>query len=78
MVVKTFRTDPESEAALAYLTDEGVGTTFSEIVRTSLLETARAHRQAALRAEAEALAADPAERAAAKALAEEMSDLSAW
>ncbi|HKO25581.1 MAG TPA: hypothetical protein VJY65_12695 [Chloroflexota bacterium] len=33
---------------------------------------------ASLRAEAEALAANPVDRAAAKALAEELGDLSAW
>jgi antitoxin component of RelBE/YafQ-DinJ toxin-antitoxin module len=57
------RLDAPSEAALAVLRSEGL--TDSEAIRLALSESAgRRRRRSALRAEAEAAAADPEDRAA--------------
>ncbi|CAM3284565.1 hypothetical protein OCAE111667_01805 [Occultella aeris] len=72
----TIRTDDQVERALAELTSRGSNR--SDVVRRAILELARTEHAAALRAEAEALRDDPADVAAAKALAHEMSGISAW
>jgi Arc/MetJ-type ribon-helix-helix transcriptional regulator len=72
----TIRTDPEIDRALATLTADGRSR--SEAVRAAILAAERAAEQAALRAEAERLAADPAERAFSKAMAAEVEELRAW
>jgi Arc/MetJ-type ribon-helix-helix transcriptional regulator len=76
MSTLTIRTDPEVERALAALTSEGKSR--SEAARAAILEAERAHRRARLRAEAEALRADPDDVAASRALAAEMDAIRAW
>jgi hypothetical protein len=63
--------------ALAYLQGE-IGGSRSQAARQAILDAERAHRRARLRAEAEAIREDPEDRAAARALAEEMAGLFAW
>jgi len=78
MTAMTIRTDSAVERALENLLAENPGQSRSEIVRTAILELEKAHRRARLREESVALRDDPAERAAAKAMAAEMAKLSAW
>lgn len=78
MTAKTFRLDSASAAALAYLEEQMAGSSFSEIMRTSLLECADSRRRAALREEAYRVANDPNDRAEAKSILAEMEELSAW
>lgn len=72
----TIRTDPDVERALDALTSEGLSR--SEAARTAILEAERAHRRGRLRAEAESLRNDPADRAASRQLTVEMDALRAW
>jgi len=78
----TFRLDDDARRALAVLT--GDGTAVSTAVRSALLEAARRRTDVNLRAEAQQLAADPADRAeAAQVLRDmetlrEMETLRAW
>jgi Arc/MetJ-type ribon-helix-helix transcriptional regulator len=69
----SLRLDPESEKALAALTEDGKSQ--SDAIREALLVAARKKRSDALRAEAERLAADPVNRAEMKALMEFMETL---
>jgi hypothetical protein len=78
MAVKTFRTDPETDAALAFLGGQLADDSFTSIVRYSLLETAEARRRQALMAEAEALRNNPDDVAEMRAVMEDMEALSAW
>lgn len=78
MVVKTFRTDAQSQAALDFLAEQMGGATFAQVVRTALLEAADHRRRAALRAEALEARADDQDREAALQLTEEMGELSVW
>ncbi|MCL2786941.1 MAG: hypothetical protein FWD59_00330 [Micrococcales bacterium] len=78
MAVKTFRTDAETERALEYLGGELGDNSFTSIVRYSLVETERALRRAALRAEAKALRENPADVQEMRAVMEDMEALSAW
>jgi Arc/MetJ-type ribon-helix-helix transcriptional regulator len=66
----TIRLDDAAERALHTLLE--TGRTRTEVVRAALLEAERAHRRAELRAWAERISADPAEVAAARALAAEL------
>lgn len=72
----TIRTDEKTEEALEELTADGLSK--SEAARAAILEAGRAHRRKVMREEAEALRDDPQERAAAKELAAEMGEISAW
>jgi hypothetical protein len=72
----TFRPDEDTARALAVLTSDG--TSVSTAVRSALIEAARARARSALRAEAEALAADPVDRAEAAAVLRDMETLRAW
>jgi len=72
----TFRTDADAERALAVLTADG--TAVSAAVRSALIDAARAHAQHSVRAEAEALAADPEDRAEAAQVLRDMETLRAW
>lgn len=77
MAMLTVRIDAEVEQAL----DELVAarrTTRSEATKAAILDAARELRRAQLRAEAQRLRDDPVEVAAAKALAAEMGEISAW
>jgi Arc/MetJ-type ribon-helix-helix transcriptional regulator len=70
----SLRLDDEAAGALELLM--GGGKSRSEAVRDALIEAAVRQRSADLRAEAERLAADPADRAEAKAVLEFMESLS--
>ncbi|WP_041546357.1 MULTISPECIES: hypothetical protein [unclassified Nocardioides] len=76
MATITFRTDPEVDAALAALVVEGRDR--SRAIREAIIEAARRERDDRLRAEATALAADPEDRAEARAVIEDMESLRAW
>lgn len=72
----TFRPDEDAERALAVLTADG--TAVSTVVRAALIDAARARAQQRVRAEAEALAADAADRAEAAQVLRDMETLRAW
>jgi hypothetical protein len=72
----TFRTDQESEDALAELTASGQNKT--DVIKAALILAAQVQRRERLRAEAAALAADPEDLAEIRAVREEMDDLRAW
>jgi hypothetical protein len=72
----TFRTDPDSDDALAELTRYGQSKTAA--IKAALVLAARAQRQDRLRAEAAALAADPEDLAEIRAVRQEMDALRAW
>lgn len=72
----TFRPDEDAERALAILTADG--TAVSTAVRAALIDAARSRAQRRLRAEAEALAADDADRAEAAQVLRDMETLRAW
>lgn len=72
----TIRADEKTERALEELTEDGVDR--STVIREAIQEAARRHRAARLRAEAEALAADPDDRAEAAAVLKDMESLRAW
>jgi predicted transcriptional regulator len=72
----TFRYDGEVEQALAELTSDGRER--SQVIREAILTAWHAGQAAALRAEAEALAADPDDRAEARNVLSDMESLRAW
>ena len=72
----TFRPDEDAERALAVLTADG--TAVSAAVRSALIDAARARAQHRVRAEAEALAADAADRAESAQVLRDMETLRAW
>ena len=72
----TFRPDEDALRALSVLTQDG--TPVSTAVRAALIEAAGARAQQLLRAEAAALAADPADRAEAAQVLKDMETLRAW
>jgi hypothetical protein len=72
----TFRPDEDASRALAVLTRDG--TPISVAVRSALIEAARRTAAAAVRAEAEELAADEADRAEAAQVLRDMETLRAW
>jgi hypothetical protein len=72
----TFRPDEDAARALAALTRDG--TPVSAAVRAALIEAARRKAAAAVRAEAEELAADETDRAEAKRVLRDMETLRAW
>jgi hypothetical protein len=72
----TFRPDEDAARALAVLTRDG--TSVSTAVRTALIDAARGRATTALRAEAEALAADEQDRAEAAQVLRDMETLRAW
>jgi metal-responsive CopG/Arc/MetJ family transcriptional regulator len=78
MTVLTVRLDSSVERALEYLLSQREGETRSDIVREAILAAEKAAKRAHMREESAALAADPEERAAAKLLAAEMAEYSAW
>ena len=69
------RLDPEAERALEVLTRGGKSR--SDAVRDAVVEAGRRRSSAELRAEAEAAAADPVDRAEAAVVAELMESLRA-
>ena len=72
----TVRLDDDASRALAALTKDGSGV--SSVVRHALVAAARDRAGAELRAEAEALAADDADRAEAAQVLRDMETLRAW
>jgi len=72
----TFRPDEDASRALAVLTQDG--TPVSTVVRAALISAARQKAAAAIRAEAEQLAADEADRAEAIQVLRDMETLRAW
>ncbi|MFT4296209.1 MAG: hypothetical protein QM582_12440 [Micropruina sp.] len=72
----TFRPDEDARLALEELTADG--TPVSTAVRNALIEAAARHGRARLRAEAEAVAADPHDRAEADQVLRDMEALRAW
>ena len=72
----TFRPDEDAERALAVLTADG--TAVSAAVRAALIDAARSRAQQRLRAEAEGLVSDAADRAEAAQVLRDMETLRAW
>ena len=72
----TFRLDEDASRALALLTRDG--TPISAAVRAALIEAARRKAAAAIRAEANDVAADEADRAEAMQVLRDMETLRAW
>ncbi len=72
----TFRPDDEARLALDELTADG--TPVSKVVRDALVEAAARHAKSRLRAEVEALAADPVDRTEAAQVLRDMELLRAW
>ena len=72
----TFRPDEDTQRALDVLTADG--TAVSTVVRSALIDAARTRAQTRLRSEAEALAADPADRAEAAQVLRDLETLRAW
>jgi hypothetical protein len=72
----TFRPDDDASKALSVLTRDG--TPVSTVVRAALIEAARRKAAASIRAEAEELAADEADRAEAIQVLRDMETLRAW
>ena len=72
----TFRPDDDAQRALDALTSDG--TAVSTAVRAALIEAARAQAKRRLRAEAQDLAEDPADRDEAARVLRDMETLRAW
>ncbi len=72
----TFRPDEDTQRALDALTADG--TAVSTVVRSALIDAARSRALKRVRAEAEALAADPGDRAEAAQVLRDMETLRAW
>lgn len=72
----TFRPDEDASHALAVLTRDG--TPVSVVVRAALIDAARRKAADSIRAEAEGLAADEADRAEAAQVLRDMETLRAW
>jgi predicted transcriptional regulator len=76
MATITFRTDEDVDRALIEL---GAGERDrSQVIREAILSAWHRRRAERLRAEAEALAADPNDRAEARAVLADMESLRAW
>jgi hypothetical protein len=74
--VITFRPDTDSERALKALTADG--TPVSEAIRAALVQAAVTRQRREVRAESEALAADPQDRAEMARVLADMELLRAW
>lgn len=72
----TFRPDEDTVKALEILTKDGAAV--SAVVRSALIDAARRKASAAIRAEAERLAADESDRAEAMQVLRDMETLRAW
>ncbi|MEI7519107.1 MAG: hypothetical protein WCJ98_11580 [Mycobacteriaceae bacterium] len=72
----TFRPDEDTTRALAVLTRDG--TPVSAAVRAALIDAARQKAVAAVRAEAEEIAADESDRVEATQVLRDMETLRAW
>jgi len=76
MTTITFRTDDDVDRALTDLTSGDRDR--SQVIREAILAAWQLRRAERLRAEAEAVAADPDDVAEAKAVLADMEDLRAW
>lgn len=76
MTTITFRADDEVERALADLVSAERDR--SQVIREAILTTWRLRQADQLRAEAQAVAADPDDVAEARAVLADMGDLRAW
>jgi hypothetical protein len=76
MTVLTIEIDPQMEAALADLTVDGDSP--EAAIRLAVLSAWRARRDERVRAQAEAIAADPDDQAEIRAIHSELDDLRAW
>lgn len=76
MTTITFRTDEETDQALAELTADGRNKT--EVIKAALIEFARIRIRERLRTEAAALAASPEDLAEIRAVREDLDALRAW
>jgi len=76
MPVVNFRTDEQSERALAELTADG--SSVSEAVRQALIDAIRLRRREQMRLESLEVASDPKERAESRRVLEELDELRAW
>jgi hypothetical protein len=72
----TFRPDEDTSRALEILTRDG--SPVSAVVRAALIDAARRKAGAAIRAEAERLAADESDRAESMQVLRDMETLRAW
>jgi hypothetical protein len=72
----TFRPDEDASRAIEVLTRDG--TSVSTAVRQALIDAARRKAAAKVRAEAEEIAADEADRAEATQVLRDMETLRAW
>jgi hypothetical protein len=72
----TFRPDEDAQRALAALTQDG--TSVSAALRAALIDAAEERARVVLRAEAEALAHDPEDRAEIAQVLRDMETLRAW
>ena len=72
----SFRSDAETDRALAVLTAEGSDK--SEAIRQALINEARRHRRERMRTQSEALAKDPADVAEMRTIMAEMDAVRAW
>lgn len=72
----SFRTDPETDRALADLTADGRSQ--SSAIRDALLTVQRQRAAERLRAETEAIAGDPEDLAEIRAIQSELESLRAW
>jgi predicted transcriptional regulator len=76
MITITFRADDDVERALADLVSAERDR--SQVIREAILTTWRLRQADQLRAEAQAVAADPDDVAEARAVLADMEDLRAW
>lgn len=76
MATITFRTDDDIDRALADLTAGDRDR--SQVIRDAIIAAWQTRRAERIRAEAEALAADPDDRAEARAVLADMEPLRAW
>lgn len=76
MSMITIRADEQTEKALDELTEDGVDR--SAAIRAAIQQAARLRRARKLKAEAQALAADPDDRAEIAAVQQDMEALRAW
>jgi Arc/MetJ-type ribon-helix-helix transcriptional regulator len=74
----TFRTDDETDKAIADLMADGGYTEKSAALRDAIMVARKQQRIERLRAETSALAADPHDRAEAQAVLAEMEAFRAW
>ena len=76
MVVVNFRTDEQSERALAELTADG--STVSDAIRQALVDAVRLRRREQMRRESLAAANDPADLPESRQVLKEVDELRTW